>query len=1082
MIRSLVSWSLRFRTLVVGIAAGLLVLGITQLPKTPADVLPEFTPTYVEVQTESLGLSSEEVEQLITVPLEADLLANVPKVDTIRSESLPGLSSVVLVFEPGTSLLDARQLVQEALTGAAGLPQVSKPPAMLQPLSSQSRVMMIGLDSDKLSPIQRSVLARWVIRPRLLGVPGVANVTIWGQRDRQFQVEVDPERLRDRGVTLDQVISTTGNAQLVSPLTFLEASTPGTAGFIDTPNQRLQIQHVLPLVTPEELAKVPVEATGGQARTGGPLRLGNVADVKVGHQPLIGDAVVEGGPGPLLVIEKFPDANTLEVTREVEAALEDMRPGLSDLQMDSSVFRPADYIEKAIDNLTVTIVVGTILLALALFAFLLEWRTALIGMASIVLSLATAVLVLDLTGTTINALVLAGLVVAIGAVVDDAIADTESIWRRLRSRRREDGRSPAATILAASLEMRSALGYATLILLLVVAPVLFIGGVTGDFFRPLVLAYAVAVAASFLVVLTVTPALASLLLSRGPERRESPLLTWAAPRYEAALSRVLGSPTPVFVTAGAVVVLALVVLPGLHGPFIPSFKDRDLLVKLEAPPGTSSPAMTRIATDAAAALEAVPGVGDVGGHVGRAISGDQQVDVNSAELWVPMDPDADYDSTQDGINDVLASYPGIDHELVTYEQQRIRDVGAIGDRTSDTASARPSDVDVLTGASDRPVVVRIYGEDLDVLRHKAEQVRQLLSGIEGVADPRVESLDEQPTIQIEADLERAARHGVKPGEVRRGAAELLQGIQVGSLFDKQKVFDVVVRGTPNTRRNLTDVRNLLIDTPGGGHVRLGQVADVRVRPTPNVIRREAISRKLDVTADVSGQDLASVLDDVENQVRAQVSFPLEYHAEVLRQSEDWGAAKTRTLVLAVAALIGILLLLQAAFGSWRLAAMVLVSVPAALAGGVLAAVIAGGTFSLGSLIGLLTVLGIAVRNVVVLVTRYRGRDQSEHFVPLLILRATRERLVPVLMTAAATALALLPIVVAGSEPGLEIVHPLAVAVLGGLVTSTLVTLILLPALYLRFASGSRPDQGARPVERPPSGRFTREEEVGAAHE
>jgi CzcA family heavy metal efflux pump len=1080
MSRSIVGWSLRFRTLVVGVAAGVLVLGITQLPKAPRDVLPEFTPTYVEVQTESLGLSSEEVEQLITVPLEADLLANVPKVDTIRSESLPGLSSVVLVFEPGTSLLDARQLVQEALTGAAGLPQVSKPPAMLQPLSSQSRVMMIGLNSEKLSPIQRSVLARWVIRPRLLGVRGVANVTIWGQRDRQFQVEVDPERLRDRGVTLEQVISTTGNAQLVSPLTFLEASTPGTAGFIDTPNQRLQIQHVLPLVTPKELAEVPVEATSGEGPAGKPLRLGDVANVDVGHQPLIGDAVIDGGSGPLLVIEKFPDANTLEVTKDVEAALDVMRPGLSGLQMDSSVFRPADFIQEAIGNLTLTIVVGTILLALALFAFLLEWRAALIGLVSIVVSLVTAGLVLDLTGTAINALVLAGLVVAIGAVVDDAIADTENIRRRLRPWRREGGDQRAkATILTASLEMRSALGYATLIILLVVVPVLFIGGVTGDFFQPLVLAYAVALAASFLVALTVTPVLASLLL---PVRRESPLVRWVEPRYEAALSHAVGKPIPACFVAGAVVLLALAVVPALHGPFIPSFKDRDLLVKLEGQPGISNPEMTRIVDGAARVLEAVPGVGDVGAHVGRAVGGDQQVDVNSAELWVPMDPDADYDSTEDSINRVLAGYPGIDHELVTYEKQRIRDIAAIGDKTSDTASPGASDVDVLTGAGDQPIVVRIYGEDLHVLGRKAQEVKKIVSGVPGVADPRAEGLDEQPTIQIEADLDRAASAGVKPGDVRRATAELLQGIQVGSLFDEQKVFDVVVRGTPNTRRSLTDVRNLLIDTPGKGHVRLGQVADVRIRPTPNVIRREATSRKLDVTADVSGRDLASVLDDVENQVRAQVSFPLEYHAEVLRQSEDWGAAKTRTLLLSAVALIGIFLLLQAAFGSWSLAAMALPAVPAALAGGVLAVLIAGGTFSLGSLLGLLTVLGIAVRSGVVLVTRYRSLDHGDKaFGPALVLGATQDRLVPVLMTAVATAVAVLPFVVAGSEPGLEIVHPLAVAVLGGLVTTTLVTLILVPTLYLRFGFGSPPDQAVRPRKRV-SGRFVHEEEVGAVQE
>ena len=375
MIRAIVRSSLRFRLLVVGIAVGVMVVGIVRLRDAPVDVLPEFSPPHAEIQTEALGLSAEEVEQLITVPLEADLLNGVQGVDVIRSKSIPGMSSIVLVFEPGTDVYRARQLIQERLTQAHALPHVSAPPTLLQPLSSSSRVLMIGLSSNQLSPIERSVIARWTVRPRLMGVPGVANVAIWGMRDQQLQVQVDPERLRDRNVTLPQVIKTAGNAQAVSSLSFLEGSTPGTGGFIDTPQQRLQVRNVLDqIASPDALGKVPVEETGGR------LRLTDVADIRIGHQPLIGDAVVNDGDGLLLVVEKFPGASTLAVTEGVEDALDDLEPGLAGLRTDTSVFRPATLIDDAIDNLTLTLIIAGVLLALVVAAFLFRWRAVLIAL------------------------------------------------------------------------------------------------------------------------------------------------------------------------------------------------------------------------------------------------------------------------------------------------------------------------------------------------------------------------------------------------------------------------------------------------------------------------------------------------------------------------------------------------------------------------------------------------------------------------------------------------------------------------------------------------------------------------------
>ncbi|HEY6073210.1 MAG TPA: efflux RND transporter permease subunit, partial [Anaerolineales bacterium] len=506
MIRSIVRSSLGYRFLVVVLAGALLIGGMTRLRQMPVDILPEFSAPYVEVQTEALGLSAQEVEQLITVPLEQDLLNGVPWLQTIQSNSVPGLSSIVLVFEPGTDLYRARQMVSERMTQAFALPHVSKPPNIIQPVSSASRFMIVGLSSKSLSLIEMSVLARWTIVPRLMGVPGVSNVAIWGNRDRQLQVQIDPNRLRDHNISLLQVLETTGNALWVSSLSFVEASTPGTGGFIDTAQQRLGIRHISPIVTSETLAEVPIEDTG--------VHLGDVANVVEDHQPLIGDALANDNASLLLVIQKFPGANTLNVTQGVESALEELQPGMTGLEMDSSIFRPADFIQAAVQNLGLAMLIGLLLIALVLAAYFFNWRSLLISLITIPLSLLAAVFVLYLRGTTINAMIFAGLMAALAVIIDDAIVDVDHIQRRLHQQRQEgDPRPVMERIAQATLELRSPLLYAFLILLLAAVPVYFIGGEAGAFFRPLAATYALAILASMLVALTVTPALCLTLMA-----------------------------------------------------------------------------------------------------------------------------------------------------------------------------------------------------------------------------------------------------------------------------------------------------------------------------------------------------------------------------------------------------------------------------------------------------------------------------------------------------------------------------------------------------------------------------------------
>jgi Cu/Ag efflux pump CusA len=1078
MIRWIVGSSLRFRLLIVGIAAAVMVVGVTQLRNQPVDVLPEFSPPYVEVQTEALGLSAEEVEQLVTVPLEADLLNGTKGVTVLRSQSVPSMSSIVLLFEPGTSITDARQLVQEQLTQAHANPNVSAPPSMLQPVSSESRVMIVGLSSNKLTPIQQSVLARWTIRPRLMGVDGVANVSIFGLRDKQLQVLVNPDRLKDNGVTLNQVIRTAGNAQLVSPLSFLEASTPGTGGFIDTQNQRLQVRHILPTVTPGQLARVPIEGTATenlQGSEGGPrygpaprrngksLRLGDVSHVVEGHPPLIGDAVAGNGD-MLVVVEKFPGANTLQVTHDVKDALNDMKPGLAGMKVDTSIFQPADYIEKSIDNLTLAVILASLLLALVLFAFMFAWRAALISFASFAVSMVVAALVLAATKSTFNALVFAGLAVALAVVVDDAVVDVDNIRRRLSARNDANRVTKAAIALEAAAETRSPLGYATLIVLLAALPVFFIQGVSGSFFEPLARSYVLAVLVSMLVALTLTPALSLLLLSKPGRGGGSPIARWPERRYGEALSRLIQKPRRLLIAAGLVAITGIALIPALSGPVIPSFHDRDFLVHLNGPPGTSRLEMKRVLARVSNELRGVPGVTNVAAHLGRAVTGDQVVDVNSSEIWVKANSDADFGKTESRIENVVDGYPGFQRRVETYERQRIRDVAAFDDRQSEDAAAQSADLDVLTGRDHRPLLVRVYGEDLPTLRQQGARMKQLMSGVDGVVNPRVERLAEEPTVTVEVNLAKAQRFGIKPGDVRRAEATLLSGIQVGNLFEKQKVFDVVVRGTPQLSRSLTDIRRLLIDTPNGGHVRLGAVAAVRVRPTLQSIQRESSSRRIDVTADVSGRSLGAVQDDVRNRIRG-LTFPLEYHAEVIGNATGAQATAWHLVLFGLAAAIGIFLLLQSAFGSWRLASVVGVSLPLALVGGELAALIAGGTVSLGALAGFLAVFAIAARNGITMVTNYQRleRHEGETHGLELIMRGARDRLAPILMTASGVALAMLPLVVLGSRPGYEIVHPMAIVVVGGLVTSTLFSLFVVPALYLRFG-GKAPSAMAPELE------------------
>jgi CzcA family heavy metal efflux pump len=1028
MLRRIISLSLRFRVLLIVAAVAVMFSGFAQLSGAPRDVYPEFEPPTVEIQTEALGLSAQEVEQLITVPLEADLLNGVAWVDDIRSESVLGLSSVTMVFEPGTDLYRARQAVQERLSQAHALPNVSKPPQMLQPKSSTSRAMMIGLTSDSLSLIELSQLARWTIKPRLQGVQGVANVASFGQRERQLQVQVDPKRLAAAGVGLQQVVASTGNSLWVSPLTFLEASSPGTGGFIETQNQRLGIRHVSPIESAADLAKVSIEDAPG-------VTLADVATVVEDHQPLIGDAQVNGGPGVLLVVEKLRGANTVEVTRGVEKALAGMSPALKGVKVDTGLYRPADYIKNGSENVGKAAVAGFVILLVVLAFAFYRWRAALIAVAAIGVSMLGAVAVLLVRGETLNSMVLAGLGVAVAVIVDDAVTGSERIVRTLRQNADEGGGKPVGTIVLDSLsELRGALAYATVLVLLPVLPVFFMDGQFNYFGRPLAISYAVAVCVSMVTALTLTPALAVVLYSQAPQAPQagpgSRLGEGLGRRYVGGLARIIAAPRRALVVALVLAGVGIVAMPALGRSELPTLKERDFLVEMEARPGTSLPEMNRLTALAAKQVLALPGVRNVSSHSGRAVTGDQIVNVNNAEMWVRLHSDADYGKTVAELKRVVRGYQELDTDVLTYQQFALKEV--------------------VAGGADGPVVVRVYGHNEKVLAEKAKELGARVGAVSGVTNMQVELPKSEPTLEVEVDLERAAEYGVKPGDVRRAAATMLAGIEVGSLFYDQKVFEVVVWGTPEIREDPTDVENLMIETTKG-LVPLSRLATVKQGDSPSVIEREGAFRRIDITAEVSGRSRAAVAADV-RRIISDTPLPLEFRAELLGGYVEKQADDRRLLVLAGFALLAMLLLMQACFGSWTLGLVVFLALPVALVGGLVAALAVGGTVSVGACVGLLALLGLAGRNSIVLVKRYQSLRRRER-VPFgidLVLRGARERFLPTVVTSVATGLAFVPAVVIGDVAGQEVIHPMAVVVLGGLVSILPVSLVVIPALYLAF--------------------------------
>jgi Cu/Ag efflux pump CusA len=916
------------------------------------------------------------------------------------------------------------------MTQAAALPNVGTPPVMVQPTASTSRVAMVAMSSQDVSMVEMSVLARWQMRPRLMAIPGVSQVSIWGQRERQLQVQVDPARLQSNQVTLTQLIETTGNALWVSPLSFVEASTPGTGGFVETPNQRIGIQHVSPITTSDELADVAIEGVAGA-----PKRLGDVADVIEDHQPLIGDATREGERSLMLVIERFPDADVAAVTEDVEAALQAMSAGLTGIDVDTDVYRPATYLESGADRLGIAALIGGVLMLLVVGLVTWSWRIALTAFVAIATSMVAALYMLRLQDTPLTTMTVLGLAAVAAIVVDDVIGDMSAVNTRARERRTAGHSALVALISAAVVGRRGPLAYATVITFVALVPLLFLTGPAGAFARPALLAFALAALASFLTALVVTPVLAVLLARADGKHRADPFSGAVRAGYD-RVGGMVGRVVPAVL--GLAVLLAFVVagLPSLRsGSLLPGLEDRNVLVRFEAAAGTSLAEMDRITGIAAGELRELPGVSAVGTHVGRAVGADEVVDVDASEVWVTVADDADYDATLDGVRAAVAGYPGLRGTVRTYADDRLTEVSA------------------STGDD---LVVRVTGEDYATLQATAEDVKDALKTVEGVISPEVEPMVTQPTVSVQVDLAAAQRVGLRPGDVRREASALISGLTVGSLYEQQAIFDVVVWGGPQTRASVELMKDMLVHTPSGQPVRLGDVATVGIASTPTVITHDGVRRTLDVTAEVRGRDAADVAAAASDRLR-QMTFEDEYVAEVLGDSVERAAAARNVLLAAIATAVLAFLLLQAGTNSWRGAAVLFVSAPLAAGGALLAGHLVGGGWSIPVLAAVVATVALALRQSLVLVRRaqelHAARGEAE---PAAALRAAaRDQAAPVVITALATAALFMPAAFMGNGAGLEILQRFAVALLLGLITSILVVLVLVPSLFAAVG-GLRP--------------------------
>jgi CzcA family heavy metal efflux pump len=1022
MLAFLVEKSLRFRGIVIALSCVALVYGVYVIRHAKLDVFPDFVPPQVVIQTEAPGLSAEQVEALVTRPVES-AVNGVGNLESVRSQSIQGLSIVTSVFTERTDLFTARQMLNERLAQVASeLPLGVKPPKMTPLTSATMDLLKIGLTSEKLTPMELRTFADWTVRPRLQAVQGVASVNVYGGEVRQLQVQVLPDRLAALGLSIDEILDAARNATGVRG-----------AGFIETPAQRIVLQTKGQSITAEQLGDVVLSR-----RENANVRLRDVANVVEGPQPKFGDALLQGRPGVYIALLSQYGANTMDVTQAVEDALDEMTPVLAsqNVELQRDLFRPASFIETAIRNISESLLIGGVLVALVLFLFLWNFRTAFISITAIPLSLLVAIMVLNYFGATLNTITLGGLAIAIGEVVDDAIIDVENIFRRLRENAaRPDPISPFRVVLTASLEVRSAVVYATFVVALVFLPVLTMSGLQGRLFAPLGKAYILAVLASLAVAMTVTPALSLILLPRRAGRAAEPgLITAVKKGYQRLLIPLARHPWVVLLVVLVLCAAAAVQSRGFGGEFLPDFREGHFVVHMNAAPGTSLAASRQLGAIAAKELLAREHILTVPQQIGRAELGEDPWGPHRSEFHINITRDLgkDEDEVQESIREVFSGIPGITFDITTF----------LGDRIGETISGETAEV-----------VVNAFGDDLDVLDREAKAIAAALSKIKGAVDVQVASPPGAPQMIVQLRPERLKQFGFQPVQVLNAIETAYQGITAAQTYEGNRVFDVVVILDQSARRDPEAVAALVLRNGDGVRVPVRELADVYATTGPYMVLHDGARRRQTVTCNVHGRDVSSFTAEAKEQIPKEVSFAQGTYVEFSGTAEERAEAQQELLLHSGIAAVGIVLLLAIVVRNLANLSLVLLNLPFALVGGVLAVALTSRSVSVGAMVGFVTLFGITTRNSIMMMSHFEHLVNVEGMAWGLkaVLRGAAERLVPILMTALVTGLGLLPIAIGADEAGREIEGPMAMVILGGLATSTLLNLLVLPTLALRFA-------------------------------
>jgi CzcA family heavy metal efflux pump len=1018
MLNKIIQWSLNNRLIVVIAAMGLLVYGGIVALRTPVDVFPDLTAPTVTILTESHGMAPEEVEALVSLPIEA-AMNGTAGVFRVRSNSAAGISIVFVEFVLDTDIYRARQLVTEKLAQVR-LPSGVRPPVLGPISSTMGEIMLISMNSTTTSAMDLRSLADWVVRPRLLGVSGVSQVMIIGGELKQFQVLIDPDRLANYGLTLNQVADAVAAANANS-----------SGGFLERRHEEYLIRGRARVYTIDDLANSVITV-----RDRAPILVKHVADVQLGPALKRGDGSFNERPGVIATIQKQPNANTLEVTREIEEVLASLKPTMpDDVTIDTRAFQQADFIKRATDNVQRALMEGGIMVTIVLFLFLWNFRTTFISLTAIPLSLITAVLAMSYFGLSINTMTLGGLAIAIGELVDDAIVDVENVFRRLRQNAHLSfPQAISAVIFRASSEIRNSIVFATLIIVLAFLPLFSLGGFEGRMFSPLAFAYIVSIAASLIVALTVTPALCYYLLGTRQflqDHTESRLVVWLKKHYSGLLSWTLRRPHQIVTASGILLVAALAVIPFMGREFLPPFNEGTLNINATLPPGTSLEESNRIGRVIEAMLRKTPEVVSTTRRTGRAELDEHAAGVNQSEIEVVTKPgDRPHAALMEEVRANLAQIPGVEAEVGQPISHRI---------------------DHLLSGTRAQIAIKLFGPDLVTLRNKAEEIRAAMADVPGIVDLLVEPQVGVSQLQINMNRMAAAALGLRAEDLAGTVDLAFNGEAVSQVLENQRTYDIVVRLNDSARQSVESVGRTLIDTPAGAKVPISQVADIRVDQGPNTINRENVQRRIIVQANVAGRDLGSVIEDVRSTIAREVALPEGYFVQYGGQFEAQEAAARRITILSLVAVGGIFLLLYIALRSKRLALLVMANLPLALIGGVVMVFLSGGTLSIASLVGFITLFGIATRNGIMLVTHYRHLLEEEGL-PFheSIVQGSLERLSPILMTALVTGVGLIPLALGAGEPGKEIQQPMAVVILGGIVTSTFLNMIVIPALYLKY--------------------------------